>query len=181
MTYRFLEMFLAEVGPQESLGSVFNIFFMWFMDRGHRLVVLPTLVPAAAFSAAAESASESATAEAAAALAAAAEAAATTFAATLHWCDSITLAGHIAGLVLLLLVVPGEVVGNGLRFVQGAEAISIDNRLMDENILTTVGWRDEAEALLGVEKLDGSLARHLVFFYLLLDNNFLKLRLTTKN
>jgi len=78
--------------------------------------------------------------------------------------DAITVAGNVGGGVLLLLVVPLEVEGDGLALVQGAETLGIDGGLMDENILRAISGGDEAETLLGVEKFDGSLGSHLKIF-----------------
>jgi hypothetical protein len=43
-----------------------------------------------------------------------------------------------------------------VAFVQIAIALGLDGRVMDENVLLAVLWRDEAEALLAVEKLDST-------------------------
>jgi hypothetical protein len=37
-------------------------------------------------------------------------------------------------------------------FVQGAKALSVDDGLVDENVLGAISGADEAETLLGVEK-----------------------------
>lgn len=78
--------------------------------------------------------------------------------------DAVAVAGDVGGGHLALLVVPNGIVGDGLTFVQGAEALRVDDGLMDENVLGAIGWADEAEALLGVEKLDGSLTGHFVMW-----------------
>lgn len=74
--------------------------------------------------------------------------------------DAIAVAGDVAGLVLLLLITPGEVVGDGLSLVEGAEALLVDDGLVDENILGAILGGDETETLLGVEELDGALEGH---------------------
>jgi len=75
--------------------------------------------------------------------------------------DAVAVAGDVAGLVLLLLVRPGEVVSDGLGLVEGAETFLVDDGLVDENVLGAILGGDEAETLLGVEELDGALERHV--------------------
>src|ERR687895_2212211 len=49
--------------------------------------------------------------------------------------------------------------GDALVLLEGAEAVRLDGRVVDEDVRTVVVGGDEAEALLGVEPLDGAL-RH---------------------
>jgi len=75
--------------------------------------------------------------------------------------DTIAVAGDVAGLVLLLLITPGEVVVDGLTLVQGAETLLVDDGLMNEDVLGAILGGDETETLLGVEELDGTGLGHL--------------------
>jgi len=73
---------------------------------------------------------------------------------------TIAVTGHVAGSGLALVLVKLGVVGDGLALAQRLKTVGVDSGEMDEDILTTIGRGDEAEALLAIEKLNGTLLRH---------------------
>lgn len=73
---------------------------------------------------------------------------------------TIAVAGDVDGAGLALVGVEEVVEGHGLPVVQRLVAVGVDGREVDEDILATIGGRDEAESLVGVEELDGTGAGH---------------------
>lgn len=76
---------------------------------------------------------------------------------------TIPISGYIGGTPLLLGVVELLVEGDRLAFVEGLEAIAINGREVNEDILATVLGGDEAEALI-TEEFDRSVVRHFVLY-----------------
>jgi len=69
---------------------------------------------------------------------------------------TITVASHVHGGGLALLLVPLDVESAGLTIVQALVTLGVDAGEVHEHILGAVLGRDEAEALLPVKELDGT-------------------------
>ena len=72
---------------------------------------------------------------------------------------TIPISSYIGGTPLLLGVVELLVEGDRLAFVEGLEAIAINGREVNEDILATVLGSNEAEALV-TEEFDRAVVRH---------------------
>lgn len=76
---------------------------------------------------------------------------------------AVAVAPHVGGRTLALAVIPDGLEGAGLALVQALEALSaLNSGKVDKDVLGSIIGADEAESLLGVEKLDGS-RRHFLF------------------
>jgi len=74
--------------------------------------------------------------------------------------DTITVASDVLRRRLAFLFVIDGIVVHGLAFVEGFEALLVNSREMDEDVLRAIVRGDESESLVGKE-FDGALKGHV--------------------